>query len=477
MRRLGVLVLGVCLSAGQATASDSINLIVTLHQADAIGEIIREHGGQVLAQVGEQPVFLVRLDHDHASELARDPRVVGVEREQVVSLDRYPDQQAQLEGGLEPGQSVMSLFSSYGWEEFYGTWVLKDYMDQEALHMIDADDVRDLTTGAGARIAFIDTGVDFDHPALRPWVDPGIDLLGTGSASEWSGLDQSVMSLFRHGVRQITNGASLDQSVMSLFWDSLGLYLDQSVMSLFGEDGGEDPATYPTMFGHGTLVAGLLHAVAPEAVLVPVRAFDIQGNSTLFLATAAVYAAVEQDVDVINMSFSIGEDSDAFRRALDFAWSHGVVLVASVGNENRYADDVYPAAYPHVIGVAATERKDDYLAPFSNYGNAVEVVAPGRGVVSTFPGSLYATASGTSFSAPLVSGAVALLMSVGDRADKAALKTVVTADSIDDDNPQFRGMLGRGRINLENALDREKAEALIRAATPAPTLLEKFPGW
>ena len=49
MRRLGVLVLGVCLSAGQATASDSINLIVTLHQADAIGEIIREHGGQVLA--------------------------------------------------------------------------------------------------------------------------------------------------------------------------------------------------------------------------------------------------------------------------------------------------------------------------------------------------------------------------------------------------------------------------------------------
>ena len=183
----------------------------------------------------------------------------------------------------------------------------------------------------------------------------------------------------------------------------------------------------------------------------------------MFLATAAVYAAVDLEVDVINMSFSIGQDSMVFREAMDYAEASGIVLVASVGNDSRDAGNVYPAAYSNVLGVAATHNKDDYLASFSNYGDTVTVLAPGRDVVSTFPGGLYAVASGTSFSAPIVSGAVALLMSMGDGAAKAAEKIAVTSNSIDDDNPEFRGMLGHGRINLGYALDVQKAEDLISA--------------
>ncbi len=449
-----------------ATAADTHRLIVTLKKERAVKRLENRYQVNVLAQVGSEPVFLIEVDDKYRKKLEKDKRVVEVEQDQLISLDQYPEQQGEEDDGyVQLEQSVMSLFGDFGWEDFYGTQVLKDYMDQEPLHMIDADDVHDLSTGAGTKIAFIDTGVDFDHPALGPWVEPGVDLLGTGSASEWSGLDQSVMSLFQVGVQEIASGVSLDQSVMSLFWESIQIFLDQSVMSLFGNGAGEEEVVpFRPMFGHGTLVAGILHAVAPEAVLVPIRTFDVSGHSSLFLATAAIYAAVDLDVDVINMSFSIGEDSETFQRALEHAWSNGVVLVASVGNDSRDAEDVYPASYPFVIGVAATEKKDPYLAAFSNYGNTVNVVAPGQGIVSTYPGGLYAIASGTSFSSPLVSGGVALLMSVGNRGDLAAQKIVFTADSIDDDNPEFRGMLGWGQMNLESALDPAKAEELIRAA-------------
>ena len=167
-------------------------------------------------------------------------------------------------------------------------------------------------------------------------------------------LDWSVMSLFWQRLRKL----DLDWSVMSLFW---------SVMSLFSDDVAIGDGL-PPKFGHGTLVAGLLHAVAPEASLVPIRTFDVYGNSTVFLATAAVYAAVDLEVDVINMSFSIGQDSMVFREAMDYAEASGIVLVASVGNDSRDAGNVYPAAYSNVLGVAATHNKDDYLASFSNYG-------------------------------------------------------------------------------------------------------------
>ena len=468
VKRFCLTLLVVALLATGASAADSDRLIVTLKSEKAVKCLKKDYRANVLGQIGSEPIFLIEVDGKYRKKLEKDKKVVETERDQLVSLDQYPEQLSEDGAGyVRLDQSVMSLFGNYGWEDFYGTPVLKDYMDQEPLHMIDADDVHDLSTGAGTRIAFIDTGVDFDHPALRPWVEPGVDLLGTGSASEWSGLDQSVMSLFQVGVQEIAAGVSLDQSVMSLFWESLQIFLDQSVMSLFGfeeEEEDEKELPFDPMFGHGTLVAGLLHAVAPEAALVPIRAFDVSGHSSLFLATAAIYAAVELDVDVINMSFSIGEDSKTFQRALEYAWSHGVVLVASVGNDSREADDVYPASYPLVIGVAATEKKDPYLAAFSNYGDTVNVTAPGQGIVSTFPGGLYAIASGTSFSSPLVSGGVALLMSVGDRGDRAALKVVVTADSIDDDNPDYRGMLGWGQMNLESALDSAKAGELIRAA-------------
>ena len=184
---------------------------------------------------------------------------------------------------------------------------------------------------------------------------------------------------------------------------------------------------------------------------MPIRAFDAQGQSTLFLAVAAVYAAIQRDVDVINMSFSIGEDSTLFRKVLNLAWSRGIALVASAGNNSEDAGHVFPAAYSIVIAVAATDL-DDHIADFSNFGKSISIAAPGVGVVTTFPGGLYARASGTSFSAPIVTGGIALLLSLGKGAGNAGRAVITTADSIDELNPEWTKRLGWGRINLLNAL-------------------------
>jgi subtilisin family serine protease len=208
---------------------------------------------------------------------------------------------------------------------------------------------------------------------------------------------------------------------------------------------------FPAAWGHGTLVAGIIHAVAPDARIVPIKAFDAYGHTTMFTVIEAVYAAIDQNVDVLNMSFSMSENSRLFERAVSEARARGIEIVASVGNDGRDENELYPASYAGVHSVAATDFSDR-RATFSNYGRSVSVSAPGAYVVSTVPGGRYAAAWGTSFSAPIVSGGIALLASSRGRGHSDATEIVRTADDIDDLNPGFEKKLGKGRVNLRRAL-------------------------
>jgi subtilisin family serine protease len=437
VRLLGaVLITGLVLGLSLAE-SPGPKYIVVLKGSGSIGAVNNVHGTKTLHQIDSTPVYLVQAGSPDSNgqtlqQLKTDGAVESAEPNADVMLRKPSD--APLDPRLV--QQMASLLDGQTMTTFYGTTVLRSYVNQPAVAITHVSDVRNLSTGAGTHIAYIDTGVDFNHPALAPWLDSGIDVLHETSASELDGLSQQMASL-------------LDQQMASLLDGGFNFVLDQAMASLLDENG--QGGSFPPDLGHGTLVAGVLHLVAPGARIVPIKAFDLYGHTTMFAITEAVYQATHMGVDVLNMSFSTTQDSAAFRKAISAARAAGIVVVASVGNDANNTVSYFPAAYANVIGVAATDFRDR-LASFSNYGKAVSVDAPGAYVVSTAPGGRYAAAWGTSFSAPMVAGEIALLASSRGQGYLDPSLVVNTADSIDALNPSYAGMLGKGRINALRAM-------------------------
>src|SRR3989442_4204888 len=157
------------------------------------------------------------------------------------------------------------------------------------------------------------------------------------------------------------------------------------------------PATIvPRTFGHGPMVAGIIHLVAPAAQIMPLKAFEADGTAHLFDILGAIYYAVDHGAKVINMSFSTEQRSAELKRAINYAASHGVVCVSSAGN-NGARLLVYPAAFDNVLGVASTSNLDA-RSTFSNFGDqVVTLAATGERIITTYPGGHYAAAWGTSF--------------------------------------------------------------------------------
>ena len=440
-----VLIIGLVLGLSRAESFGQ-TYIVVLKGGGSIGAVNKAHGTKTVRQIDGTPIYLVQtdildIDGQVLQQLQNDRSVESAEPNARVSLRSRSD--APLDPALV--QQMASLLDGQTLTTFYGCTVLQAYVNQPAVAITRVSEVRNLSTGAGTRIAYIDTGVDFQHPALAPWLDPGIDVLNDASASELDGLSQQMASLLDQQMASL-----LDQQMASLLDNRFIFVLDQVMASLLdGET--KNSGNFPADFGHGTLVAGVLHLVAPEARIVPIKAFNAYGQTTMFAITEAVYRATQMRVDVLNMSFSTTQDSPAFRKALVDAHAAGIAVVASVGNDANNTVTYFPAAYPNVIGVAATDFADR-LASFSNYGRAVSVDAPGAFVVSTVPGGRYAAAWGTSFSAPMVAGEIALLASLRGQGQSDTVLVVNTADPIDSLNPGYARMLGNGRINALQAM-------------------------
>ena len=178
------------------------------------------------------------------------------------------------------------------------------------------------------------------------------------------------------------------------------------------------------------------------------RRADDSGNADVFTIAKATYYAVQHGARVINMSFGMDNSYSSVKAALAYAASKNVQVIASAGNENTSRPQ-FPASVSSVIAVAATDLTDAKTG-FSNYGTSIFVDAPGANILSAFPGGYYAMVSGTSFSAPIVAGQAALIMSV----KYSNAKTIIgaTTVNIDSRNPAFVGKLGKGRIDIFNAV-------------------------
>ena len=315
------------------------------------------------------------------------------------------------------------------------------YRNQPAMKRVNLQSALPRATGRSIVIADINAMVDVRHPALVGHLTAGAEFL-QGTCVSRSSLNQSA-----GGFLDQSAGGFLDQSAGG-FLDQYTTFLSESTASFL------DPLTASSLdrmspaHGHGTMVAGILAVMAPDAMIMPLRAFDDNGCGTTYNIAKAVKYAVSHGAQVINMSFGISGQTQTLKKTIEEAVNAGVTVVASAGNGNTSAPQ-YPAGYPGVLGVAATNLKD-VKASFSNYGSTIFVSAPGSNIISAYPGGYYAELSGTSFSAPMVAAEAALLQSLKTSGWKNSIAAGV--DNIDAVNPAYTGQLGTGRINLLKAL-------------------------
>jgi len=316
---------------------------------------------------------------------------------------------------------------------YYGAIAWHGYVVQPAAQIVRLQDAQNgFRIGGSGIVAVIDTGVDVNHPVLSAVLIPGYDFTrNQPGASEWldvSGLENGY-----------TNTGAQNQQP-GYVQQSTAAVLDQSTAAVL------DDKNY-TAFGHGTMTSGLIHLVAPKAKILPLKAFSSDGTGNLSDIIAALYYAVQHHANVVNMSFDIPAFSPALNQAAAYANKAGVVLVAAAGNGSTSAP-VYPAALnSYVVGIASTTNWDS-RSSFSNYGSRdVWIAAPGENIVSTFPGGTYASASGTSFSAPIVAGTVSLLLEAKQRpvSQSQAAKALANAQRLGTD-------LNNCRLNVYQAV-------------------------
>jgi subtilisin family serine protease len=333
--------------------------------------------------------------------------------------------------------------------DFYGSTVRAGYLRQPADSILGISAAREQygLTGKHVTVAVIDTGVDDRHPVLSEVLLEGYDFIrNQPGASEMGDINDSMMYAVDDAAPALVN-----QSTMAIVDDSMMYAVD-------------DPSH--AAFGHGTMVAGVIHLVAPRARILPLKAFRADGTGYLSDVLRALDVAMREGAKVLNMSFSFPVPSLEMTRALDNAMAHGAVPLASVGNDGLLRN-VYPAAQAGVIGVASTTDYDA-LSSFSNYGKDVAwIAAPGEGVVTTYPDGSWAAAWGTSFSTPFAAGAAALLAEVDaqlnadDAADAQGYSIWIS--------PQ----VSRGRLEIRSAV--QAYRTMLGLPEPMPGALPSGP--
>ncbi|HWE62867.1 MAG TPA: S8 family serine peptidase [Chloroflexota bacterium] len=361
---------------------------VQLAQASDLPAVAAAYGldPTPLDQFGSRSIYLLRIlssasPNDLTASMLRDIRVVYAEPNLLFQSPEARQAYSWAVGG-DAGS----------------------YVAQWAPAAMQLPAAQAVTRGADVTVAVLDTGDDLTHPALAGHLLPGYDFVDMDS--------------------------------------------DPSEVGVAGQDLG---------FGHGTHVAGLVALAAPDAKILPLRVLDQHGVGNIWVLTEALAYAMNPDgnptthdgADVINLSLTIPTESRLLRDTLRAVTctddqpsaedipclapdGHGAVVVEAAGNSGS-TNPEYPAgdSIQGAITVGASTQSAT-LATFSNRGSWVNVAAPGDRILSSVPGGLYATWSGTSMAAPLVAGVAALVHAAYPTLDPAKVVQRIesTADNI-----------------------------------------------
>jgi subtilisin family serine protease len=349
-------------------------ILVKLRTADALTALLGKYPVTLVSRFGARPIYRLKVIgaarvKDVLAALVLEPAVMIAETN---TIQRSPEARKNVPWAIgTPGA----------------------YATQWAPQALRLAEAQRLATGAGVRVAVLDTGVDRSHPALAGRLLSGFDFV----------------------------------------------------------DFDNDPSEVGTMaqvgYGHGTHVAGLVAMVAPGAAIMPLRVLDPDGVGNVWVLAEALLYAVDPDgnpstddgAHVINLSLGslartrifdtvaqiascaapviddpIGDRSDPGYSddLIRCGVSNGAVVVAAAGNDASSSIKEYPAAEgAYGLVAVAASNASARLAGFSNFGNWIDLAAPGEAITSSVPGG-WGTWSGTSMAAPLAAGTAALVRSL-----------------------------------------------------------------
>lgn len=384
----------------------------------------------------------------------------GIEEISVIKI-ADPNDLKKIRLSYEKNQDVLYIEPNYNFkaaiiptDSYYtNQWYLKKINAQEAWNTI--------RESSHVIVAVIDSGVQITHPDLQDniWIN-NKEIIGNKIDDDKNGFIDDV------------NG-----------WDFVNNVSDPSPK--FSEGFTEAGVM------HGTIVAGVIGAsgnnaagitgVTWKAQIMPLKVLNDAGEGDTAKVVSAIDYAIKNGADIINLSFVGFGYSQALEESIGRAYDAGVIVVAAAGNEQADGTGydlnktpMYPACHDgssgqnYIIGVAATDTLDQ-KASFSSYGTkCIDLSAPGISIYST---AIYDPSkridnkvfnkyydgfwSGTSMAAPMVSGALALIKELNPRLTSDELTSVIlnNSDNINKLNPNYIGLLGKGRLNIKSSVD------------------------
>ena len=362
------------------------------------------------------------------------------------------------------------LFSQGSWHQ--------PYADLWGLHRIGAPAAWERTQGEGVVVAVADTGLDYEHPdiAANVWINPGEDLNGNGRVDpeEWNGVDDDGNG-FVDDLRGYDFHDSLDANEDGDFLDP--------------EDVG-DPDPWDD-HGHGTHVSGIVAArggnglgiagVAPRARVMAVRVLGSTGSGETASVWRGVLYAAEMGADVVNGSFSCGvrcPENPLAEQVVRLLIELGSLFVTSAGNRSSDVALFSPEKLRETIAVGNVDP-EDALSGTSNFGWLMDVVAPGANILSlrasqavqppsAFVGDAYLRLSGTSMSAPHVTGVIALLLADRPGLGYEELRAILRQSAEDLGPPGLDRRTASGLLRPDLALDTVPPDARGAILDPGP---------
>jgi len=295
----------------------------------------------------------------------------------------------------------------------HGAWGISSTngsSEQYADAMLNLPCAAALSSGQNTTVAVIDTGAQLDHPDLE---------------------------------------ANFEGVARYDFVDNDRTPTDRPVGLDEDGDGFKDE-----LMGHGTHVAGIVDLVAPSAKIMPLRVLNSEGRGSAFTIAKAISFAQSNGANVINLSLGSSSRSAALQEVIKNTINEGVVVAAAAGNSNTNLPH-YPAAgngtAASADGLVAVTSVDRYAkkSAYANYGLWVDIAAPGDGIRSTFPVSVYANWSGTSMATPFISGQAALIHQLYGSLSSSGIEKKIrnSAQPLTLQNPTYVGMLGAGEAN------------------------------